>query len=104
MDNQRIFRLRNLLATVNLKGRYERNFQALYELLLYEFKLEGGLDGDDEYWNNLGQTIERQAQTYIEATHGRQGKSAPAEFRNFVSHFKKVLVEALGPYRFVNVS
>ena len=103
MDNQRIFRLRNVLATVNSRGKYERNFNVLYELLLYEFKLEGGLDGDDEYWNNLGQTIEKHAQAYIDATHGRQGKSSPAAFRNFVSHFKKVLVEALGPFRFVNV-
>jgi hypothetical protein len=84
-------RVKKVYDLINELGNNERNFSELYSKLLEEFSLEEGFNPnmrENHYLNNLRQTRDKQAETYIYSKQKRPVKGAPSEFKEFVSHFR----------------
>jgi len=69
----------------------EAHFNSLYALLLEEFSEEYNFNSDmqsNNYLNNLRQTKDKEARTYIETKRRRPKRGAPDEYKYFISAFK----------------
>lgn len=85
-------RVKAIYDYINQYGQSEIYFDDLYSKLLEEFSLEMEFNPDMQtnyYLNNLRQTRDKQASTYLRMKQQRPVKGAPAEFRDFVSNFKE---------------
>ncbi len=85
-------RVKSVYNFINQYGDSERNFDKLYSKLLEEFNLEMDFNSDmrtNYYLNNLRQTRDKQAATYMHYKQKRPVKGAPSEFKEFVSHFRQ---------------
>lgn len=85
-------RVKQVYEFIKMKGDNERNFPELYAKLLDEFRLETAFNSDmgtNHYLNDLRQTRDKQADTYIHYKQKRPVKGAPAEFKDFVSNFRE---------------
>lgn len=84
----KIERLENVLSSIELYSRNEYHFQTLYDILREEYENKGGRTGKGVYWNNLRQTIQKQASSYMSAKSRRPKKGAPDEYDEFIMHFR----------------
>lgn len=87
MDSK-IDRLRAVLSKIKTGYNNESSFDGLYETLKSEYRTEGGDEGGGIYWNNLRQSIAKQAEDYISKKKRRPVKGAPDEYESFVRNFK----------------
>ncbi len=84
-------RVKAVYDFINQYGDNERNFDTLYAKLLEEFRLEMDFEPDmrtNHYLNDLRQTRDKQADTYMHYKQKRPVKGALFEFKEFVSHFR----------------
>lgn len=92
-------RVKQVFDFINQYGDNEVNFHTLYSKLLEEFDIEMSHNSDmrqNHYLNNLRQTRDKQADSYISASRRRPKKGAPNEFRDFVSNFRQDTTWAVG--------
>lgn len=91
-------RLTELLQFINDNGDREYNFDKLYDKLLNEYHTEESYNSnlrENWYLNNLRQTRDKQAASYIRTKQKRTKGSSYQEFSDFVSHFKRDVTEGL---------
>jgi hypothetical protein len=85
-------RVKAVYDFIDQYGDNEKNFSELYSKLLQEFNLEMEFNPDmrtNHYLNNLRQTRDKQASTYIHYKQKRPVKGAPSDFNDFVSNFRQ---------------
>ena len=95
MDRQE--RIKKLGEFIDIYGTREYNFDILYAKLLEEFEHELNFNPDynsNPYLKNLKQTRDEQAKAYIEIKKRKPNEGASFEFRDFVSSFRRNVIEA----------
>jgi len=85
---EEIKRLEGVLLKIKSFEGHQEHFDELYALLQDEYNLNGGLDGNGVYNNNLRQTIQKQAESYIASRKLHPKKGAPIEFQDFIDNFR----------------
>ena len=89
MDRQQ--RLKDLLQFIQDNGDREYSFDKLYDKLQSEYNTEEAYNSnlrENLYLNDLRQTIQKQAATYIKTKQKRPKGNCYPEFKEFVSNFK----------------
>ncbi|HTS42881.1 MAG TPA: hypothetical protein VMH01_00690 [Puia sp.] len=95
MDRQE--RIKKVGEFIDIYGNREFNFDILYAKLLEEFEHEVNFNPDhntNHYLNNLKLTRDVHAEAYIEAKKRKPNEGASFEFRDFVSRFRRNVIEA----------
>lgn len=88
--------LQNLLDFIKSNSNHEYNFDKIYKKLQEEYNNEKKrLDDLNQnfYLNNLRQTIEKQAKSYLDAT--KRKKNCRKEFDDFIENFERDVNEEL---------
>lgn len=91
-------RLTELLQFINDNGDREYNFDKLYDKLIDEYHTEEAYNSnlrENSYLNNLRQTRDKQAATYIRTKQKRPKGNCYPEFEDFVSNFEQDVREGL---------
>ena len=96
MDRQQ--RLKDLLQFIQDNGDREYSFDKLYDKLQSEQNTEEAYNinlRENLYLNDLRQTIQKQAATYITTKQKRPKGNCYPEFKDFVSNFKDDVSDGL---------
>lgn len=97
MQNK-ITRLEELLLYIKLYERQEHYFSLVFHKLQDEHDLEFKFNPDfrsNSYLNNLRQTIEKQADSYMSANLKKSKRGHMAEYIEFIDNFKNDINEEL---------
>ncbi len=97
MEKTRQERLKEVRELIDRYGGNESGFSVLYQKLLEEYATEEAIDPNfrtNHYLNNLRQTRDKQASTYMYYKQKRPKKEAPQEYKDFVSNFRHDTGEA----------
>ena len=90
--NSEIWRLKNIQKEVSESLEREEDFDKIYQLLLSEYNRVGGDKGNGSYWNNLRQTLRKQAFFYNDSKNQRPSKNTYSLYEEFITNFNQDLL------------